>query len=121
MSGVYLKYHNNITYYDNFTTMYRFLKIKNINYRDCIIYPSTKNNLIDTTNPIKLYPVPNIKRYRRAYNNIELQDMNESLDEDYTNVDNYEDYTNVDNYDNYEDYTNVDNYDNELMYNDLEY
>ena len=118
MSGVYLKYQNNITYYDSFITMYRFLKTKNISYSDYIIYPSTKNNQIDTTNPIKIYPVPIMKRYRRPYNNMELPDMNDSLDieeEDYPNYDNYEDYTNVNNYDNY---TNIDN---ELMYNELEY
>ena len=122
MSGVYLKYNNNTTYYDSFITMYRFLKTKNISYMDCIIYPSTKNNQIDTTNPIKLYPVPIINRYRTSYNNnMELTDIN---DEDYPNYDNYEDYDNYDNYEDYEDYINVDDYsnvDNQLMYNEIEY
>ena len=84
MNGVYLKYNNNISYYDNFITMHRFLKQNNISYSSCIIYPSTKDNLMDKKNPIKIYPVPIINRKHSPYYDI---DDNYDRDNNYYDID----------------------------------
>ena len=112
MNGVYLKYNNNkIINYDNFITMHRFLKQNSISYSSCIIYPSTKDNLMDKKNPIKIYPIPIMNRKRSPYYDID-DDNNNYYDID----DNYNDYDNND-YDN-NDYDIDDNHYYDIDNND---
>ena len=94
MDGVYLKYNNNISYYDNFITMHRFLKQNNISYSSCIIYPTTKDNLMDKKNPIKIYPVPIINRTHSPYYDRENYDIDDNdnyhIDDNYDIDNNYD-------------------------------